>query len=59
VKSFLSLVFVVLVLITVVGGGGLLFYLSYSTEFSRKDKPSAQVPGMAKPAPAPKPAPSR
>jgi hypothetical protein len=62
-KSFLTLVFVVLVLITVVGGGGLLFYLSHTTEFSRKDKRSGitAVPAATTPAtrPSPAPAPTR
>lgn len=60
VKSCLSLLFVLLVLTVVVGTGGLLFYLSYTTEFSRKDKaPQATTapatPPRAIPAPAPAP----
>jgi hypothetical protein len=52
------------VLIAVVGGGGLLFYLSYTTEFSRKDKGSAPatapatLPAGITPTTRPKPAPA-
>jgi hypothetical protein len=55
VKAFLTLSFVLLVLVAVVGGGGLVFYLSYSTELSRKDKPAASAtitPMAPRPAPA-------
>jgi len=37
VKSFLSLGFVLLVFLTVVVAAGLLWYLSATSEFSRKD----------------------
>ena len=59
-KSFFTLVFVVLVLVAVVGGGGLLFYLSYTSEFSRKDKRSspATAPAGITPIPRSKPAPA-
>lgn len=47
-KSCLSLLFVVLMLVAVVGGGAFLTYLSFTTEFSRKGDSSAARP----PAPA-------
>lgn len=40
-KSCLGLIFVLLILIAVVGGGALLWYLSHTTEFSRSDRPAA------------------
>ncbi|MEI7911021.1 MAG: hypothetical protein WCK77_15400 [Verrucomicrobiota bacterium] len=46
-KSFLSLAFVVLVFLSVIVGAGLLWYLSSTSEFSRKDThpaPSASTP---------------
>ena len=43
-KSFLSLAFVVLVFLTVVVGAGLLWYLSSTSEFSRKDSHPATPP---------------
>lgn len=62
VKSFLSLTFVLLVFLVIVVGGGLLWYLSDTTEFSRKDtppsRPAAPAPA-ATPALPPTPAPSR
>lgn len=65
VKSCLSLLFVLLVLTVVVGTAGALFYLSYTTEFSRKDKaatsatPPAATPAPAPAAPRPAPTPGR
>lgn len=35
-KSFLGMLFTMIVLLVVLGGGALLWYLSYSTEVSRK-----------------------
>jgi hypothetical protein len=36
-KSCLGLLYILLVFTLVVGGGGLIWYLSHSAEFSRKD----------------------
>jgi hypothetical protein len=36
-KSCFSLLLVILVFVTLFGAGGLLWYLNYTTEFSRKD----------------------
>jgi hypothetical protein len=70
-KSFFSLSFILLVFLTIFGTGGLLWYLSYSTEFTRKDTHTSALPparttpapntppaapAPAKPAPAPAPA---
>lgn len=55
VKPFLTLTFVLLVLVAVIGGGGLIFFLSYTTELSRKDKPAASAtitPVRPRPAPS-------
>lgn len=58
-KSCLSLLFILLVLTVVVGTGGLLFYLSYTAEFSRKDKaPQANTAPAAAPRSIPVPAPT-
>jgi len=35
-KSFLAMFFTMIVLLVVLGGGAALWYLSYSTEVSRK-----------------------
>lgn len=48
-KSCFGLLFVLLVLIAVIGTGGLIWYLSATAEFSRKD---AQTPPAATTAPA-------
>lgn len=64
-KSFFTLTFVLVIFIAVVGGGGLLWYLSYTTKFERKDvhtsalqpskasQPPATAPGPRPAAPAP------
>ncbi|MCF7675728.1 MAG: hypothetical protein K9N23_21355 [Akkermansiaceae bacterium] len=58
-KSCLSLLFVLLVLTVVVGTGGLLFYLSYTAEFSRKDKaPQAKTAPATAPRAIPVPTPT-
>ncbi|MDP3851253.1 MAG: hypothetical protein Q8Q59_12165 [Luteolibacter sp.] len=47
-KSCLGLFFIVMVLTLVLAGGGLIWYLSHSAEFSRKDAAPARaipVPG--------------
>jgi flagellar basal body-associated protein FliL len=44
VKSFLGMLIVLIVFVLVVGGGGLLWHLSRSVEFSRKDAPTAVKP---------------
>lgn len=52
-KSFFTLTFVLVIFIAVVGGGGLLWYLSYTTKFERKDvHTSALAPSKASPPPA-------
>jgi hypothetical protein len=43
-KSCLGLIFVILILIAVVGGGALLIYLSSTSEFSRTDRPATTSP---------------
>ncbi len=43
-KSCLGLLFVILVFTVVVGGGALIWYLSNSAEFSRKDAPPKAIP---------------
>ena len=53
-KSFFSLVFVVLVFLTVVVGAGLLWYLSATSEFTRKPPHPAAAPPRVSPGPAPK-----
>jgi flagellar basal body-associated protein FliL len=40
-KSFFGMLIVLIVLVAVVGGGALLWYLSDTAEFTRKDAPSA------------------
>ena len=40
-KSFLGMLFTLLVLTAVIGGGALLWYLSKTTEFSRKPAAAA------------------
>jgi hypothetical protein len=42
-KSCLGLLFILLVFTLVVGGGGLIWYLSRSAEFSRKDAPAPRA----------------
>ncbi len=42
VRSFLGMLLVLLVFILVVGGGGLIWHLSSSVEFARKDLPAAE-----------------
>lgn len=42
-KSCFGLLVVLLVFTLVIGGGGLIWYLSHSAEFSRNDAPAAQV----------------
>lgn len=44
-KSCLGLIFVILILIAVVGGGALHLYLSETAEFSRSDRPTTTAPG--------------
>ncbi|MCX6873381.1 MAG: hypothetical protein NTW21_06170 [Verrucomicrobia bacterium] len=56
-KSCFTLAFVLLVCLTVVGGGGLLWYLSHTTEFSRKDTHTSALP-PSRPTPPPTPPPA-
>jgi hypothetical protein len=42
-KSCLGLLFTLIVLIAVIGGGALLWYLSDTTEFSRKPVSAAEA----------------
>jgi hypothetical protein len=44
VKSFLSMVCVLLVFILVIGGAAMIWHMSQSVEFTRKDVPSAAKP---------------
>ena len=39
-KSFLGLLFALTIFVLVVGGGGLIWYLSTTSEFSRVESPS-------------------
>jgi multidrug resistance efflux pump len=41
-KSFLGMLFTMIVLLVVLGGGALLWYISYSTEVTRKPTVSAE-----------------
>jgi len=43
-KSCLSLIFVLVIFVAIVGGTALLWYLSRTTEFSRVDNPSVAAP---------------
>lgn len=43
-KSCLGLLITLLVFVIVIGGGGLIWYLSDTTEFTRKDTPAAGAP---------------
>jgi len=40
-KSFLGMLFTLIVLAAVIGGGAVLWYLSSTTEFSRKPIPAS------------------
>lgn len=40
-KSFFGMLLVLIVLVAVIGGGALLWYLSDTAEYSRKDAPPA------------------
>ncbi|HVJ45516.1 MAG TPA: hypothetical protein VM511_03955 [Luteolibacter sp.] len=42
-KSFLGMLFTMIVLLVVLGGGALLWYLSYSTEVTRRTPASAEL----------------
>ncbi|MEI7928402.1 MAG: hypothetical protein WCH40_07615 [Verrucomicrobiales bacterium] len=53
-KSCLGLLLVLLVVVAVLGAGGLIWYLSSTAEFSRKDAASARLPA-ASPSTAPRP----
>jgi len=41
VRSFFGMILVLLVFVMVVGGSGLIWYLSRTAEFSRVDRPPA------------------
>lgn len=43
-KSCLSLIFVLVIFVAIVGGTALIWYLSRTTEFSCADHPSATAP---------------
>jgi hypothetical protein len=45
-KSCLGLLITLLIFILVIGGGALIWYLSYSTEFSRDGSPPATSSGL-------------
>ncbi len=56
-KSCLGILLVFFTFVAVIGGGGLIYYLSHTAEFSRKDgaaagKPANMIPGTNIPAPA-------
>jgi flagellar basal body-associated protein FliL len=54
-KSCLGLLIVLFVVVAVLGTGGLIWYLSSTAEFSRKDgSPAATNPPAVKPAPHPR-----
>jgi hypothetical protein len=44
VRSFLTMMLVLLVFVLFVGGGALIWYMSSSVEFTRKDVPGAVKP---------------
>jgi cytoskeletal protein RodZ len=58
-KSFFSLTFVHLVFIVLFGVGGLLWYLSYTTEFSRRDTHTSALPAVPTTPAAPTTAPAK
>jgi len=43
-KSCLGIIIAVLIFVAVIGGGALIWYLSDSTEFSRKPAPASAPP---------------
>lgn len=43
-KSFFSLLFALFIFVSVIGVAGLLWYLSATSEFSRKEGPAAAAP---------------
>ncbi len=54
-KSCLGLLFILAILLAVVGGGGLIWYLSNTAEFSRKDGPVLVLPNTIPKATVPTP----
>jgi hypothetical protein len=58
-KSCFSLTFVLLVFFTLFSVGGLLWYLSYTSEFSRKDTHTSALPPARPTTPAPAAAPAK
>jgi hypothetical protein len=48
-KSCFALIAAAFLAVFVVGGGGLVWYLSKTTEFSRAAKPLAAAPGLTDP----------
>ena len=48
-KSCLGILIVFFTFVAVVGGAGLIYYLSSTSEFSRKDVPSAEATAPAPP----------
>ena len=50
-KSCLGILIVFFTFVAVVGGAGLIYYLSTTSEFSRKDVPAAAAPTAAIPIP--------
>jgi hypothetical protein len=48
-KSCFGMLLILLVLTAVIGTGGLLWYLSSSAEFTRKDAPSTPAPAAVTP----------
>lgn len=43
-KSCLGILIVFITFVAVVGGAGLIWYLSSTAEFSRKDAPASEIP---------------
>jgi flagellar basal body-associated protein FliL len=50
-KSCLGILIVFFTFVAIVGGAGLIWYLSSTAEFSRKDVPAANAPTAAVPIP--------
>lgn len=58
-KSCLGILLIFLTFVAVVGGGALIWYLSDTTEFSRKTAPAAPKATVVAPSPVPKAKPVR
>ena len=58
-KSCLGILIIFFTLVAVVGGGALIWYLSSTSEFSRKDTATSPAPVIPKAVPVPKVVPVR